>query len=58
MEKRKRNLRTRYIICSFQYEEKAQIMVAKGFEENRILQILERKGSKRCKEGTLINKDW
>lgn len=33
-------------------------MVAKGFEENRILQILGRKGSTGCKEGTLINKDW
>ena len=33
-------------------------MVAKGFEENRILQLLEREGSTRCQEGTLINKDW
>ena len=32
-------------------------MVAKGFEGN-ILQILWRKGSKRCEEETLINKDW
>lgn len=33
-------------------------MVAKGFEENRMLQILWRKGSIRCKEEALINEDW
>lgn len=33
-------------------------MVAKGFEEKRILQIRWRKGSIRCKEEALINEGW
>lgn len=33
-------------------------MVAKGFEESKILQILWRKGSIGSEEAALINEDW